>query len=210
MKKRELKAKIAELEQSVHTWKAAFLDTSKELTRVQMALLNPVRTAFERDYPMPTTQHNEKDPDMFRQRVERVEGLMEGAFAKGRQCGGNVLAAIAGQPLVMVTTTGGSGTIQALQQWEDYKRRRESLVAQHGPLNDYELDYREGLSLGLTEEDARERASVGAVEWSRRRREEWAASVAPQPDVEDDGEPHEAPLPTTEQRIMTSGEFKAR
>lgn len=38
MKKRELKAKIAELEQSVHTWKAAFLDTSKELTRVQMAL----------------------------------------------------------------------------------------------------------------------------------------------------------------------------
>ena len=38
MKKSKLKAKIAELEKSVHIWKAAFLEASKELNRVNLEL----------------------------------------------------------------------------------------------------------------------------------------------------------------------------
>lgn len=88
MKKRELKARVAELEAEVAAWRRMARDGARRPVTVQehqtlpeaayvQELVNAhLAVAGEGVPPMPTTQHNEKDPDLFAQRVERVERLM--------------------------------------------------------------------------------------------------------------------------------------
>lgn len=122
MKKSRMKEKIAELERSVHIWKAAFQSTSEELAALKAEVT---------------------------------------AFAKGRQCDGNVLAAIAGQPSVTVTATkeedaplAEMATLALRMGWllEPTQADREAL-------------YRDGLARGLTSAEAFERAKIGEKAW---------------------------------------------
>ncbi len=88
MKKSELLERIEQLEQQVATMERRSAGRFSELDLLLRGMLDPTREAFERDYPLPTTQRN------------------EAAFTKGRQCGMNVLARLAaeaGQPSMTVT-----------------------------------------------------------------------------------------------------------
>ena len=135
MKKSKLKAKIAELEKSVHIWKAAFQSTSEELTALKAEVT---------------------------------------AFAKGRQCGNNVLAAVAGQPSVTVTATkeddaplAKMATLALRMGWllEPTQADREAL-------------YRDGLAHSLTSVEALERAKMGVEAWNAKRRAEFEKDAA--------------------------------
>ena len=152
MKKSALKERIAELERDAvllrrssvreleraERWRKTAVDLHVELVKWMAA--GRASTSIP---PIPTTQHNEKDPDLFGQRVERVEGWIERLISPTKpDCDA------------------------AVERWGKD-------VAIGCPITPAEHVYREGICLGLTDEAARDRAAIGAEEWNRRRREEW-------------------------------------
>lgn len=170
--------------------------------------------------PMPTTQHNEKDPDLFRRRVEGVEGLMEAAFG--------------GQPSVMVTATQGLATAE----YDSAEKLDNEFLSEAEAMGRRQMLYQNGLTLGLHPTVAIERARMGAKAWDAKERAEFDASldasgVFDKNLADDVAGVHEATnsdddfdkalaaanqklkgelagIVPGEQRIMTSGEFKAR
>lgn len=169
MKKGALKARIGELNstvmrlgEQVRTWKTMFVDTSAELSRLKVEI-----EALTGGKPHVDDQlHRIR---LLEQDMAELEGEFDPppAFAKGRQCGTNVLAALAGQPSMTVTATNEQDAplaSAATQAVNFALRDKPSSRAEKEDL------YRDGLACGLSSEAAWERAKIGAEAWNAKER----------------------------------------
>lgn len=142
MKKRELLERIEKLEKQVATMEHQADVAADRFLELDLMLRRVLP-------PMPRTQYN------------------EAAFTKGRQCGMNVLTALAGQPSMTVTTTNEQDAPLAAVATQAVKFALRDKPPSRADKEDL---YRDGLACGLSSEAAWERAKMGAEAWNAKER----------------------------------------